>query len=197
VSLATPLPWQRCGRRTGRAGAAAAAVILLGCATTSDVITQPLPSGAWRLTCKDSLARCLEHVEDVCPGVRYKVLSAVDNRDYFGTAPAEREMRSSEAVVRCGVRGKTVFKDREQLPDQPRDPEDEAETRSSPDGGQPLEPLRRCVPGATQACVGPGACAGAQACLPGGSGFTPCDCSAPPPADGGAPPASADAGATH
>lgn len=32
-----------------------------------------------------------------------------------------------------------------------------------------------CTPGSTQACVGPGACAGGQACLA-GSGWGPCDC---------------------
>ncbi len=33
-----------------------------------------------------------------------------------------------------------------------------------------------CTKGATQACVGPGACQGGQVCLSDGSGFGPCDC---------------------
>ena len=33
-----------------------------------------------------------------------------------------------------------------------------------------------CVPGATQGCLGPGACSGAQACRDDASGFLPCDC---------------------
>jgi hypothetical protein len=33
-----------------------------------------------------------------------------------------------------------------------------------------------CVPGATQACLGPGACQGAQACRDDGSGYGSCDC---------------------
>lgn len=33
-----------------------------------------------------------------------------------------------------------------------------------------------CVPGASVACVGPGACQGGQVCLPDGSGYGPCDC---------------------
>jgi hypothetical protein len=37
-----------------------------------------------------------------------------------------------------------------------------------------------CTPGATQRCVGAGACVGGQACLPDGSGFATCDCGAPP-----------------
>ena len=38
-----------------------------------------------------------------------------------------------------------------------------------------------CVPGSTQACVGPAACNGGQSCLPDGSGFAPCDCGAQTP----------------
>ena len=38
---------------------------------------------------------------------------------------------------------------------------------------------RVCTPGATQACLGPGACQGAQACRNDASGFLPCDCGAP------------------
>ena len=37
-------------------------------------------------------------------------------------------------------------------------------------------PERVCVPGATQACLGSGACQGAQACRDDASGFLPCDC---------------------
>ena len=45
-----------------------------------------------------------------------------------------------------------------------------------------VAPARVCVPGATQACVGSGACSGGQACLPDGSGFAPCDCGTAKPA---------------
>jgi hypothetical protein len=36
-----------------------------------------------------------------------------------------------------------------------------------------------CVPGDTQPCVGPGACAGGQSCLESGLGWGPCQCAAP------------------
>ena len=39
---------------------------------------------------------------------------------------------------------------------------------------------RVCTPGATQACLGPGACPGAQACRNDASGFLPCDCGPAP-----------------
>jgi hypothetical protein len=38
---------------------------------------------------------------------------------------------------------------------------------------------RVCIPGATQACLGPGACQGAQACRNDATGFEPCDCGTP------------------
>jgi len=37
---------------------------------------------------------------------------------------------------------------------------------------------RACVPGATQACVGPGGCQGGQVCADDGSKFLACDCGA-------------------
>ena len=40
----------------------------------------------------------------------------------------------------------------------------------------PLPAARACVPGTTQACLGPAACTGAQSCLANGSGFDRCDC---------------------
>ena len=58
---------------------------------------------------------------------------------------------------------------------------------------------RLCVPGVTQRCYGPGACAGAQACLPDGSGFGPCDCGSKVPdangsSAGASPPPKSDGG---
>jgi hypothetical protein len=41
---------------------------------------------------------------------------------------------------------------------------------------EPQTPKNACVPGTTQTCVGPGACAGGQACRPDGQGYTDCDC---------------------
>jgi hypothetical protein len=37
----------------------------------------------------------------------------------------------------------------------------------------------QCVPGATQVCVGPGACVGGQSCRGDGKGYDPCVCGAP------------------
>jgi hypothetical protein len=61
----------------------------------------------------------------------------------------------------------------------------------------PAGPTTACVPGATQACVGPGGCNGGQFCLDDGSKYSPCDCGGKAAADASAvTPAAAPAGAT-
>lgn len=61
------------------------------------------------------------------------------------------------------------------------EPQEDADA-GAPEAAAP-QPERFCAPGQTQECVGPGACAGGQSCLPDGSGFGPCDCG---PGDAGA-----------
>jgi hypothetical protein len=53
-------------------------------------------------------------------------------------------------------------------------------TVASPATPTPAPAVRVCVPGATQACLGPGACPGAQACREDASAFLPCDCGTGP-----------------
>jgi hypothetical protein len=64
-------------------------------------------------------------------------------------------------------------------------------TSAGPDSAKEAAPPKAeanaaavCVPGATQECLGPGACKGAQACRDNGAGYMPCDCgnAAVPPA---------------
>jgi hypothetical protein len=43
-------------------------------------------------------------------------------------------------------------------------------------GPATLKPGQACIPGATQECLGAGACRGAQACMMDGRGYGPCDC---------------------
>lgn|GEM_PF-888820 len=41
---------------------------------------------------------------------------------------------------------------------------------------RPSQKQSACVPNETKACLGPGACKGAQACRADGAGYTACDC---------------------
>jgi hypothetical protein len=47
---------------------------------------------------------------------------------------------------------------------------------ASPPPAPASAPAQHCIPGSTQACLGPGACQGAQACREDGGGYMPCDC---------------------
>lgn len=164
----------------------AVAPLLIACATRSGVETQHLPDGTLRIKCETSLAACLARAEDICHGNTYDVVRARDQRDRYGPemGTAQVEVRSSEALVRCGSRGRPLGGyDDLKLP-----PGAQAGGAVGPGAGPgmgpgagqpaapPAPPPRACVPGATQACIGPGKCEGGQSCLPDGSAFGPCDC---------------------
>jgi hypothetical protein len=51
---------------------------------------------------------------------------------------------------------------------------------AAPPPSAPAKPATpACVPGATQACVGPGGCSGGQACAADGLRFDACNCGSP------------------
>jgi hypothetical protein len=57
---------------------------------------------------------------------------------------------------------------------------------AAPPPAAPAVTTARCVPGESRACVGPGGCAGGQACSANGDRYEPCDCGpARPPSAAG------------
>jgi hypothetical protein len=163
----------------------AAFPLLAACASHPGVETQKLPDGTLRLKCQDSLAGCLARAEDICHGNTYEVIRARDQRDRYGPelGTAQVEVRSSEAYIRCGSHGRP-FGGYDELKLPPRPPEPAtAEAGAAPGAASPAAAgaaaaptARACIPGSTQACIGPGKCEGGQSCLPDGSAFGPCDC---------------------
>jgi hypothetical protein len=151
-------------------------------ALNGGVKTQSLGNGEFHLQCKGALANCLEEADNLCMGSRYEVRSAHDDRDYFGPGSVgETEVRTSEAVIWCGPRGRDLFARTGRggaggsaIPG----PSTATLARSSASdpatSGSP--PARACVPGATQVCVGPAACRGGQTCVGDGNAFGACDC---------------------
>ena len=136
-----------------------------------------LADGSYQLTCRKPLADCLMELTDVCSEHGYDIVRGKETISRNGVEPVDSEFINSEAVVRCRA-PTTIFG---------ASPAPAAPPRPAAAGAQ------RCFPGATQACVGPGACQGAQICAPNGSMFGPCDCGtqATPlasPADPGPPP---------
>jgi hypothetical protein len=159
--------------------AASIGAFWLACSSAPPFSSRRVAYGTYELTCKLPLGQCLDHVEEICKGLPYEVTSAHDRRTPIDVALAgtQREIRSSDAVVRCELT-KPLF--------------GEGPAPASPAPTASPSPAARataqhCVPGTTQVCVGPAACSGGQACLADGSGFGPCNCGAAPRrADGGA-----------
>jgi hypothetical protein len=152
-----------------------------------------LADGSYHVSCKEPLSQCLASgLRDVCTRYGYDVVHAKEEKKHYGPSLWEAEYISSDAVVRC------------------REPEALVGGKSTPSPGASSAPAplaapgARCFPGSTQACLGPGACQGAQTCREDGARFGACDCGgavtpipaadaglAPTPAtplsDGGAP----------
>jgi hypothetical protein len=154
--------------------AAASLFGFLGCRMPTVTIVRR-DDGILHIKCTDKkLQRCLDAAEDACGQRRYVVLRAFDDHDYRGRTDAPLEVRDSEAFVRCGQQNAWGG--------------DLGKLRSDPLGGSVAAapapsapvPAHACTPGASQACVGRGGCAGGQACLADGSAFGPCDCGGAP-----------------
>jgi hypothetical protein len=161
-------------------------VALDGCAGTGGTSVDRLGADRFALKCLGPLAQCLVQVDDLCQGTRYTVESASDTRDYLGPRGiTEHEVRTSEATIRCGTRGIALFgadAAHAARVDEAHAAGTTAAASGAASGPQTSPPAsatdakRACVPGATQTCVGPGACRGGQSCLSDGSGFSLCDC---------------------
>jgi hypothetical protein len=133
----------------------------------------------YRITCGAAIEVCREEAREVCHG-DYEVLESVGaavEPERVTTAPGPRMVGPryqrtgwlGHMVVSCGTRtvpGSSLTRPAAppSLPERPVPPA----LQQNPD--------LLCVPGATQECLGPGACRGAQACLMDGRGYGACDC---------------------
>jgi len=132
---------------------------------------------------------CVSRADKVCGDDGYTILSGSTNKHLLGgSSSSYREMAErAELVVRCGPPEEPKAEEVKYVPLPPRTDEPASPPRSA-----------ACVPGATQVCVGPGACQGGQVCAVDGSGFGPCDCgpaAAPAPSSSTAPSSTAPSSA--
>lgn len=172
-----------------------AAGSLAGC--SRDVRSARLPAVSpddeiYRISCERTIRGCREEAAKLCSG-RYEVLgtsgaSIEPERVTSAPGPAstgpryQRRKWVGQLVVACGGPPTLPL----------TTPASAAQTRAA---AAPAEE-RLCIPGATQQCLGPGACRGAQACLPDGDGYGACDCGdRAVPAASGAARQTRDAGA--
>jgi len=134
-------------------------MLATACAHTASSEPKKEQDGSYRIDCKEPLVRCLMAIEKVC-GQGYELVHAQEDRRFYGPDAYNQAIVTSEAIARCR-KGDQI----------------KVEVAASPPVAAPQKPVGlQCVPGATQACVGPGACRGGQPCLPDGTAFGPCDC---------------------
>ena len=132
-----------------------------------------LSDGGYSLACRGPLSDCLRHAERLCRDAGYTVTEARDVRELVGHEAGQSQVliEKSDATVYCGQHA-------------PRPPielkrEPEAVVAAPPPSAPAKPATPACVPGATQACIGPGGCSGGQACAADGSRFDACNCGSP------------------
>jgi len=145
-------------------------LVLVACSSGSGKPAR-LPDGGYRLSCRGPLSDCLKGAEKICREQGYTIGSARDARELLGheQGQSQVEVRKSEATIYCGNASPPAAA--------LTAPAEVAPTSSPAPAPAPHpDPARVCIPGATQACIGPGGCSGGQACSTDGTHFQACDC---------------------
>jgi hypothetical protein len=139
------------------------------------------PDGSYQLSCSGPLSDCLQRVEHLCKDEGYVVVEARDRHEVLGheQGQSQVDVRKSEAIVFCGGGSQPPPRAMVEVKGEPVTRP--ARERSAQDANPYPEPERACVPGITQACIGPGGCTGGQACAADGMHFEACDCGPPKP----------------
>jgi hypothetical protein len=161
--------------------ALAVAVTCAACSGSARAVRLPVPPGSpdiFRVSCDKRISACREKAEQVCGG-SYQVLestgASIEPERVSSSGPRytgpryQRAKWVGQLVIACGA------------PPAPGTPDpllagSAAPQTSSEQRAPVLAPGQLCIPGVTLACLGPGACRGAQACLTDGRGYGPCDC---------------------
>jgi hypothetical protein len=129
------------------------------------------PDGSYRLSCTGALSDCLQRAERLCRDQGYVVAEARDVMELLGHESGESQVpiRKSDAIIYCNdgrPRERPMIEVKRDTP----------VTTLTPAAPPPAPAALACVPGTTQACVGPGGCSGGQACASDGSRYEVCDC---------------------
>jgi hypothetical protein len=148
--------------RRFRAAVLASIALALGCASDRAGRTK-LADGSYEIACRKPLGDCLAEFADVCRDHGYDVLRGKEEKERFGVEPVNTEVVTSKATIRCRSAKALIGEERP-----------EAAPLAAPAQGHAA--AARCFPGSTQACLGPGACKGAQTCRSDGAGYGVCDC---------------------
>ena len=133
-----------------------------------------LGDGGYSLSCKGPLSDCLHHAEHLCKDDGYTVAEARDVREFVGHESGQSHVliQKSDATIYCGTHA----------PRPPIELKREPEPAAAPPPPPPpaAKPAPACVPGSSQACIGPAGCTGGQACSADGTRYDPCNCGTAP-----------------
>lgn len=134
--------------------------------------------GGYSLSCRGPLTECLHHAEHLCGDAGYTVADARDARQVLGGDSGQSKVviEKSDASIYCGSHAPRPPIELKREPEPPV-----TVTAAPPPAAPPAKPAAVCVPGATQACVGPAGCSGGQTCSADGTHFEACDCGSPRP----------------
>jgi hypothetical protein len=185
-------------RPTAHAVAFFAAISALGCASTQ---ATRLGDNGWRIECDEKMTDCAARADTSCGDKGYTVVGGGTHSSMLGGSTGyQSKTRSSELIIRCGEPSDAELEQHDRLAAQPVQHASDAASREAENAALAPSPApastpaatppapaaaasaTQCVPGATQKCVGPGACDGGQSCAKDGSGFGPCDCGGTPAA---------------
>jgi hypothetical protein len=135
--------------------------------------------GGYSLSCKGPLSDCLRHAERLCRDEGYTVTEGRDVRDLAGHESGQSQVliEKSNATIYCGSHAPRppIELKRESAPE----PAPAVVAAPAPAPAPPAPaptPAPACVPGSSQACIGPAGCSGGQACASDGTRFEPCNC---------------------
>jgi hypothetical protein len=162
-------------------GVSLVAAVLVGCTPAAQAfrLNPEQTPERYRVTCKGRFLHCEQKVRQLCDS-DYQIVERHSNMpeqpeasqsDLSSTGPSSGPVAwDGELTVVCGKELPPIRLVREAVSE-------------APVPTQPVSPAaaeRVCIPGVTQACLGPGACAGAQACTAAGDGYGACDCGPQP-----------------
>ncbi len=158
-----------------RAGLSLLSISLLPALGCTRVEAARAPDGAYVLSCERGMSACVNQAAKICGDDGYTILGGVSSNHLLGGSSSSYRAvaESAELSVRCGI--EVPEKNREGIYELPERTDDPVPPTSEPASKVPPAP-RVCTPGATQKCVGSGACDGGQICVADGSGFGSCDC---------------------
>ncbi len=137
--------------------------LTVGCGATPR--PQQLPDGTLQVECDSEMSYCVRRAESFCGSDPVEIIAARSREGQHGDARYSDGATITTVQFVCGKSGAVDLRFRRKK----ADPPPVVASPSPP-------PAAVCAAGATQECVGAGACAGGQACKPDGSGWGDCDC---------------------